>query len=64
MIWVSSVMSVVPLIKIVATDVTFVQGNFMSRMALIRFVKTFVTYGEWFLMNEKTFLGIGATNSI
>lgn len=64
MIFVPSVTGVVPFIKIVVTDVTFVQQNLMNRMALIRFVKTFVAFEEWFLMNEKTFLGKVATGSI
>jgi hypothetical protein len=34
------------LIKIVVTDVAFVQENFINRIALIRFVKAFVTDGE------------------
>jgi hypothetical protein len=58
------VTAIAPLIKVVATDVAFVQGNFMGRMALIRFVEAFVTNGEWFFMDEKTFLGRGATSSI
>jgi hypothetical protein len=58
------VASFAPFIKIVATDVAFVQGHLMNGMTFIRFVEAFVTFSECFLMNNETFLGIGVTSPI